>query len=89
MLGRTVRKNCRCSFSDLGPPNGNGIDLMVVMLTDYEASLCAATEWPKTLPRRSGPGFLAHLVKPINFEQLHRILEQSLQLLNRNPSDTF
>jgi CheY-like chemotaxis protein len=29
------------------------------------------------LARTEQAGFLAHLVKPINFDQLHRVLEQA------------
>jgi CheY-like chemotaxis protein len=36
------------------------------------------------LSKTEQAGFLAHLVKPINFEQLHRVLQQFASLLSHN-----
>jgi two-component system, sensor histidine kinase and response regulator len=65
-------------ISDLGLPDGNGIDLMVRLSNDYGLRGIALTGYgmAEDLVRTEQAGFLAHLVKPINFEQLYRVLEQ-------------
>ncbi|PYI77390.1 MAG: hypothetical protein DMF04_06370 [Verrucomicrobia bacterium] len=66
-------------ISDLGLPDGNGIDLMVHLRADYGLRGIALTGYgmAEDLARTEQAGFLAHLVKPINFDQLHHVLEQA------------
>ncbi|HEY4757101.1 MAG TPA: ATP-binding protein, partial [Chthoniobacterales bacterium] len=66
-------------ISDLGLPDGNGIDLMVHLRADYGLRGIALTGYgmAEDLARTEQAGFLAHLVKPINFDQLHDVLEQA------------
>ena len=65
-------------ISDLGLPDGNGIDLMMQLTNDYGLRGIALTGYgmAEDLAKTEQAGFLAHLVKPINFDQLHRVLEQ-------------
>jgi two-component system, sensor histidine kinase and response regulator len=64
-------------ISDLGLPDGNGIDLMLQLSNAYGLRGIALSGYgmAEDLARTEQAGFLAHLVKPINFEQLHRVLE--------------
>jgi two-component system sensor histidine kinase/response regulator len=66
-------------ISDLGLPDGNGIDLMMQLSNDYGLRGIALTGYgmAEDLAKTEQAGFLAHLVKPINFDQLHRVLEQA------------
>jgi two-component system, sensor histidine kinase and response regulator len=65
-------------ISDLGLPDGNGIDLMMQLSNDYGLRGIALTGYgmAEDLAKTEQAGFLAHLVKPINFDQLHRVLKQ-------------
>jgi CheY-like chemotaxis protein len=64
-------------ISDIGLPDGNGIDLMRQLTKDYGLRGIAlsgygmATDHAQT----QQAGFLAHLVKPINFDQLHDVIQ--------------
>ena len=68
-------------ISDLGLPDGNGINLMMQLSNDYGLRGIALTGYgmAEDVARTEQAGFLAHLVKPINFDQLHRVLEQAQQ----------
>jgi two-component system, sensor histidine kinase and response regulator len=65
-------------ISDLGLPDGNGIDLMMQLSNNHGLRGIALSGYgmAEDLAKTEQAGFLAHLVKPINFEQLHRVLEQ-------------
>jgi PAS domain S-box-containing protein len=75
-----LASNRRFDFviSDLGLPDGSGIDLMVQLSNDYGLRGIALTGYgmAEDVARTEQAGCLAHLVKPINFDQLHRVLEQ-------------
>ena len=64
-------------ISDIGLPDGNGIDLMVRLTRDFGLRGIALSGYgtDEDLARTRGAGFLAHLVKPIDFERLNRIIE--------------
>ena len=66
-------------ISDLGLPDGSGIDLMMQLSNDYGLRGIALTGYgmAEDLAKTERAGFLAHLVKPINFDQLHRVLERA------------
>jgi CheY-like chemotaxis protein len=66
-------------ISDLGLPDGNGIDLMIHLRAEHGLRGIALTGYgmAEDLARTEQAGFLAHLVKPINFDQLHHVLEQA------------
>ena len=65
-------------ISDLGLPDGNGADLMLRLKNDYGLRGIALSGYgmAEDLARTERAGFLAHLVKPINFNQLSRVLDQ-------------
>ena len=65
-------------ISDLGLPDGNGIDLMMQLSNHYGLRGIALSGYgmAEDLNKTEKAGFLAHLVKPISFEQLNRVLDQ-------------
>jgi signal transduction histidine kinase len=64
-------------ISDLGLPDGNGIDLMRKLAKDYGLRGIALSGYgmPEDRAKTKQAGFLAHLVKPINFDQLQSALQ--------------
>jgi len=65
-------------ISDLGLPDGNGIDLMRQLAKDHGLRGIALSGYGMAADRAKTKqaGFVAHLVKPINFEELRRTLQQ-------------
>lgn len=63
-------------ISDLGLPDGNGIDLMQQLAREYGLRGIALSGYgmPDDRAKTRRAGFLAHLVKPINFDQLQCVL---------------
>jgi CheY-like chemotaxis protein len=66
-------------ISDLGLPDGNGVDLMLQLTRDYGLRGIALSGYgmEEDLEKTKQVGFIAHLVKPIQFEQLHHVLKQA------------
>jgi CheY-like chemotaxis protein len=64
-------------ISDLGLPDGNGIDLMRQLRRRYGLRGIAISGYGMAADRANTKqaGFLAHLVKPINFDQLQSALQ--------------
>ncbi len=64
-------------ISDIGLPDGNGIDLMRQLTKDYGLRGIALSGYGTAADhaKTQQAGFLAHLVKPINFDQLHHVLK--------------
>jgi signal transduction histidine kinase len=64
-------------ISDLGLPDGNGIDLMRKLAKNYGLRGIALSGYGMAEDRAKTKqaGFLAHLVKPINFDQLQSALQ--------------
>ena len=64
-------------ISDIGLPDGNGIDLMRQLTKDYGLRGIALSGYGMAADhaKTQQAGFLAHLVKPINFDQLHSVLQ--------------
>jgi CheY-like chemotaxis protein len=64
-------------ISDLGLPDGNGIDLMRKLAKEYGLRGIALSGYgmPEDRAKTKQAGFLAHLVKPINFDQLQNTLQ--------------
>ncbi|MEY2545438.1 MAG: hypothetical protein QOG48_555 [Verrucomicrobiota bacterium] len=77
-LGLAANHKFDFVISDLGLPDGSGIDLMLRLSNEYGLHGIALSGYgmAEDLARSEQAGFLAHLVKPINFEQLHRALER-------------
>jgi CheY-like chemotaxis protein len=66
-------------ISDIGLPDGNGVDLMSELTRDYGLRGIALSGYgmDEDLARSSNAGFIAHLVKPIDVDRLYRVLEQA------------
>jgi signal transduction histidine kinase len=64
-------------ISDLGLPDGNGIELMQQLAREYGLRGIALSGYgmPDDRAKTRRAGFLAHLVKPISFDQLQCILQ--------------
>jgi signal transduction histidine kinase len=83
----TVAAALRCAaqgrfdlvISDIGLPDGNGVDLMVQLTRDYGLRGIALSGYGMEgdFARTKDAGFLAHLIKPVDFERLNRVLEQA------------
>jgi signal transduction histidine kinase len=67
-----------CVVSDLGLPDGDGTDLMRQLASDHGLRGIAVSGYgmEQDFVRTEQAGFFAHLVKPINFEELDRTLQQ-------------
>ena len=65
-------------ISDIGLPDGDGIDLMQQLTKEYGLRGVALSGYgmPEDLAKTEEAGFLAHLVKPINFDQLNDVLHK-------------
>ena len=65
-------------ISDIGLPDGNGVDLMIELTRAYGLRGIALSGYgtDEDLARTRNAGFIAHLVKPIDFNRLNRVLEQ-------------
>ncbi|MCA1658888.1 MAG: response regulator, partial [Verrucomicrobiaceae bacterium] len=66
-------------ISDIGLPDGNGVDLMIELTRNYGLRGIALSGYgmDEDFARTRNAGFIAHLVKPIDFERLNRVLEQA------------
>lgn len=81
---------CTHSFdlviSDLGLPDGNGVDLMRQLTKNHGLRGIALSGYGMAADRANteAAGFLSHLVKPVDFEQLDRVLRQVAPLASTN-----
>jgi CheY-like chemotaxis protein len=68
-------------ISDLGLPDGSGVDLMLKLTRDYGLRGIALSGYgmEEDLVRSRQAGFIAHLIKPIQFEQLNHVIRQVSQ----------
>lgn len=68
-------------ISDLGLPDGNGVELMLKLTREYGLRGIALSGYgmEQDLNRTREAGFIAHLIKPIQFEQLNRVIKQAAQ----------
>jgi CheY-like chemotaxis protein len=66
-------------ISDIGLPDGNGIDLMNELTHDHGLRGIALSGYgmDEDLARTKNAGFIAHLVKPVDVDRLNRVLEQA------------
>ena len=73
-------------ISDLGLPDGNGIDLMRQLAKRYGLRGIALSGYgmPEDRAKTKAAGFLAHLVKPINFDQLQNALQMFAPAVDAN-----
>ena len=63
-------------ISDVGLPDGTGIELMEALHTEYGLRGIALTGYgmEDDLRRTREVGFVEHLVKPVDFSQLRRAI---------------
>jgi CheY-like chemotaxis protein/anti-sigma regulatory factor (Ser/Thr protein kinase) len=66
--------------SDLGLPDGSGHDLMCHLRDTYALSGIAVSGYgmPEDIQKSQAAGFIGHLTKPINFEELRQALTRTL-----------
>ncbi|PVX72208.1 hybrid sensor histidine kinase/response regulator [Paraburkholderia unamae] len=66
--------------SDIGLPDGSGIDFIRAFRAQSSAPAIALTGFgtEDDVRRSVEAGFTAHLTKPVNFEQLERLIEEAL-----------
>lgn len=64
-------------ISDLGLPDGSGIELMQTLRVTYGLSGIALTGYgmENDLAESEAAGFFAHLLKPVEISQLRRLLQ--------------
>jgi len=65
-------------ITDIGLPDGNGVDLMIQLTRDYDLRGIALSGYgmDEDFARTKQAGFIAHLVKPIDFTRLNDVLHQ-------------
>jgi PAS domain S-box-containing protein len=65
-------------ISDLGLPDGTGLELMISLrqLYNLRGVVLSGYGMEEDLRRSREAGFVAHLVKPINVKELRRVLQQ-------------
>jgi signal transduction histidine kinase len=65
-------------ISDLGLPDGDGADLMRQLTTDHGLRGIALSGYgtEEDFTKTEKAGFVAHLVKPVNFEELEQTLQR-------------
>jgi CheY-like chemotaxis protein len=65
-------------ISDLGLPDGTGIELMSHLRERHGLRGIALSGYgmEKDTERTREAGFIAHLIKPVDFDQLRRLLEK-------------
>ena len=65
-------------ISDLGLPDGSGLDMMREIQRQRPVPAIALSGYgmEEDLRRTKEDGFFAHLVKPVNFDQLRQLLDQ-------------
>ncbi len=63
-------------ISDLGLPDGTGTELMEQLRSAYGLRGVALSGYglEEDLARSRQAGFVAHLVKPVSFVELHRVI---------------
>ena len=66
-------------ISDLGLPDGDGVDLMSQFTRDYGLRGIALSGYgmEEDVAKTKQVGFIAHLIKPIQFEKLNQVIKQA------------
>ncbi|WP_233863358.1 hybrid sensor histidine kinase/response regulator [Paraburkholderia adhaesiva] len=77
-LAYTGRTHFDLVLSDVGLPDGTGVDFIHAFRKDSDAPAIALTGFgtDEDVRRCLDAGFTAHLTKPVNFEQLERLIER-------------
>ena len=78
-LALTGRARFDLVVSDVGLPDGTGVDFIRAYRKESDSPAIALTGFgtDDDVRRCIGAGFTAHLTKPVNFEQLERLIEQT------------
>jgi CheY-like chemotaxis protein len=76
--GLVADRSFDIALCDLGLPDGDGCDLMRELAAQYNIKGIALTGFgmPQDLERAKEAGFCAHLLKPIMFTDLEKLLEK-------------
>ena len=79
-LALTTAQRFDLVVSDIGLPDGSGIDFIRAFRKDSAAPAIALTGFgtDDDVRRSIDAGFTAHLTKPVNFEQLERLIEETV-----------
>ncbi|HKU00193.1 MAG TPA: response regulator [Paraburkholderia sp.] len=79
-LALTAAQRFDLVVSDIGLPDGSGIDFIRAFRKDSAAPAIALTGFgtDDDVRRSLDAGFTAHLTKPVNFEQLERLIEETV-----------
>lgn len=77
-LDSFAREHFDAVISDLGLPDGSGIELMSQLRTHGPIPGIALSGYgmEEDVRKTRGAGFIAHLVKPVNLDQLRQLLQQ-------------
>ncbi len=80
-LGVAANHSLDLVISDLGLPDGDGVDLMSRLTRDYGLRGIALSGYgmEEDVAKTKQVGFIAHLVKPIQFEKLNQVIKQVSQ----------
>jgi signal transduction histidine kinase len=80
-LGLAATQRLDLVISDLGLPDGSGVDLMMRLTRDYGLRGIALSGYgmEEDIARTKEVGFIAHLIKPIHFDQLSHVIKQASQ----------
>ncbi len=81
-LELAAREDFDLLLSDLGLPDGSGLDLMRRVLADHPQARGIALSgygMDEDIARSREAGFAEHLTKPINFERLEAVIAQVMQ----------
>jgi signal transduction histidine kinase/ActR/RegA family two-component response regulator len=83
-LGLAAGHELDLVISDLGLPDGNGADLMLKLTHDYGLRGIALSGYgmEEDIARTKEVGFIAHLIKPIHFEQLNHAIKLASQAVS-------
>jgi signal transduction histidine kinase len=78
-LDLAARHKLDLVISDLGLPDGNGVDLMLKLARDYGLRGIALSGYgmEEDVAKTKEAGFIAHLIKPIHFEQLSHVIRRA------------
>ncbi|RQH07381.1 hybrid sensor histidine kinase/response regulator [Paraburkholderia dinghuensis] len=78
-LAYTGRTRFDLVLSDVGLPDGTGVDFIHAFRKDSDAPAIALTGFgtDDDVRRCLDAGFTAHLTKPVNFDQLERLIERT------------
>ncbi|MCG5073776.1 hybrid sensor histidine kinase/response regulator [Paraburkholderia tagetis] len=79
-LAATAAQRFDLVVSDIGLPDGSGIDFIRAFRKESVAPAIALTGFgtDDDVRRSIEAGFTAHLTKPVNFEQLERLIEETV-----------